>query len=68
MLTSLSVQASGIRSPRWAIARSQKRANFSGVSCASQPPEAANQRGEVKWWNVTIGVRLRSWHVASMRR
>ena len=36
--------------------RSQKRAKRSAVRALSQPPPVAIQRGEVKWWNVSIGV------------
>ena len=54
-LGSLMVQAHPIRSPRYAVERSTKRAKRSGASGASQPPRAVSQRGVVKWWNVTTG-------------
>jgi hypothetical protein len=48
-LGSLMVQAMAIRSPRWAVARSQNRANRAGACCHSQEPAAASQRGWLKW-------------------
>ena len=54
-LGSLRVQAMPIRSPRWAVTFSQKRANRSGACSASHVPAAASQRGWVKWWKVTTG-------------
>ncbi len=67
-LGSLRVQAMPMRSPRWAVTRSQKRANRSGACSASHVPAAASQRGWVKWWNVTTGRMPCSWQVAAIRR
>ena len=41
------------------------------VGRARAPPSrrrVAIQRGEVKWWNVSIGVSPCSWHASSTRR
>ena len=67
-LGSLRVAAMPMRSPRCAVARSQKRANRSAAWGASQVPAAASHRGWVKWWKVTTGVTPCSWHVAAIRR
>ena len=67
-LGSLTVQARPITSPRWATARSQKRAKRSGASGDSHPPRAASQRGVVKWWKVTTGSIPRPMHAPQMRR
>ncbi len=67
-LGSLRVHAMPMRSPRWAVTRSQYRAKRSGACGASQAPTAESQRGWVKWWKVTTGVIPCSWQVAAMRR
>ena len=67
-LGSLRVAAIPIRSPRWAVARSQNRAKRSAAWGASQVPAAASQRGWVKWWKVTTGMIPRSWQAAAIRR
>ena len=65
---SLRVAAMPIRSPMWAVARSQKRAKRSAARGASQVPTAASQRGWVKWWKVTTGVTPCSRQAAAIRR
>ena len=47
-LGSLMVQAHPMRSPRYAVDRSTKRANRSGASGDSQPPRAVSHSGVVK--------------------
>ena len=48
MLGSLIVHAMPISSPRWATARSQKRAKRSTIAGSVQPPSVTAHRGVVK--------------------
>ena len=51
-----------MRSPKRSITTPQYRAKSSGASASSHAPRAANQCGDVKWLNVTIGARPRARH------
>ena len=65
---SLMVQAQPMRSPRYAVARSTKRAKRSGASGASHPPRAVSHSGVVKWWKVTTGRIPWPWQAAHSLR